>query len=55
MYLEYMKMHASLIPDNFANEYQLKYKVMNGCMHVKIIRGMHGLPQAGRLANNLLK
>lgn len=36
-------------------EYNLKEKVVNDHIYMKIIRGMYGLPQAGRLANNLLK
>ena len=45
---EYMK-------KEFMQEYNLKEKVVNDHIYMKIIQGMYGLPQAGRLANNLLK
>ena len=50
-----MKISVSLIPDEFIKEYKLQEKIVNGHICMKIMRGMHGLPQAGRLANNLLK
>ena len=37
------------------NMYDLHSKVKNGYVYCEIVRGMYGLPQAGILANNLLK
>jgi Reverse transcriptase (RNA-dependent DNA polymerase) len=37
------------------NEYNLKTKVKNGTVLARIDKGMYGLPQAGILANKLLK
>ena len=45
---------VSLIPDEAMDAYNLHDKVLNGKVLVKIIRGMHGLPQAGRLAHEQL-
>ena len=52
---EYMKMKIELFPQEFIDEYDLLPKVKNGYVYIKIIRGMYGLPQAGILANKLLK
>ena len=35
--------------------YNLTAKVKNGFVYIEIQKGMHGLPQAGILANKLLK
>ena len=50
-----MRIHESLIPEAFMQEYNLKEKVIDNYVYMKIIKGMYGLPHAGRLANNLLK
>jgi hypothetical protein len=52
---EYMKIKASLIPEEFMQEYKLHDKIYNGYIYMEIRRGMYGLPQAGILANKLLK
>ena len=52
---EYMRIAAELIPQEFIDAYNLKDKIKNGYVYMRIIRGMYGLPQAGRLANDLLK
>ena len=52
---EYMKIKATLVPKTFIDEYKLQDHIHNGYIYLKIIRGMYGLPQAGRLANKLLK
>ena len=52
---EHMKTQANLVPEELIQEHNLKNEIVNGCIHMKIIRGMCGLPHAGRLANNLLK
>ena len=52
---EYMKMKIELFPQEFIDEYDLLPKVKNGYVYIKIIWEMYGLPQAGILANKLLK
>ena len=52
---EYMRMAIKLIPQAIMDQYNLMPKVLNGFVYMEIIRGMYGLPQAGILANKLLK
>lgn len=52
---EYMRMPIDLIPDDFAAAYDLKAKAKGGYVYMEIQKGMYGLPQAGILANKLLK
>ena len=52
---EYMRIPIKLIPQDFIQEYKLQDKIHNGHIYCKICKGIYGLPQAGKLANNLLK
>ena len=52
---EYMRMPINLISQEFMDRYDLGSKVKNGYVYIEIQRGMYGLPQAGILANKLLK
>jgi hypothetical protein len=52
---EYMRMPLDLFPDNIINHYDLRQKAKNGFVYMKIQKRMYGLPQAGILANKLLK
>jgi hypothetical protein len=52
---EYMKMPISLFPADIIEHYRLNEKVLNGFVYMEIRKGMYGLPQAGILANKLLK
>jgi hypothetical protein len=52
---EYMRIKADLIPDEFKDFYKLWDKIYNGYVYCEIRRGMYGLPQAGIIANQLLK
>jgi hypothetical protein len=52
---EYMKMPLSLFSQDIIEHYGLLNKVLNGCVYTEICKGMYGLPQAGILANKLLK
>ena len=52
---EYMRIPANLVPDSFIEAYNLKDKIKNGYIYMRIIRGIYGLPHSGRLANELLK
>ncbi|KAI2506705.1 Reverse transcriptase (RNA-dependent DNA polymerase) [Fragilaria crotonensis] len=51
---EYMRIPIGLIPDVIIALYNLLPLVTNGHVFVEIRRGMYGLPQAGRLANDQL-
>ena len=53
---EYMKIRIAQIPEEIINEYKLRNKVhIDGTVYIEIRKGMYGLPQAGMLANKLLK
>ena len=53
---EYMRIHASLIPDRIMEQYNLHEKVAkDGYVYVEINGGMYGLKQAGIIANKALK
>ena len=52
---ENMRIPISIIPDEFAHEYNLHDKVQNGFVYMQIEKGMYGLPQAGILSNKLLR
>eukprot|EP00804_Cyclotella_cryptica_P020908 CCRYP_009248-RA/>CCRYP_009248-RA protein AED:0.33 eAED:0.26 QI:0/0/0/1/1/1/2/0/567 len=52
---EYMRIKADLIPKAFMDKYKLWDKICNGHVYMEIRRGCYGLPQAGILANKLLK
>ena len=53
---EYMKIPIAQIPEEIINEYKLRNKVhTDGSVYIEIRKGMYGLPQAGMLANKLLK
>jgi hypothetical protein len=52
---EYMKMPLSLFSQDIIDHYGLLDKALNGYIYMEIRKGMYGLPQAGILANKLLK
>jgi hypothetical protein len=53
---EYMRMKIADIPDDIINQHKLNEKVSkDGYVYVEIRRGMYGLPQAGRIAQELLE
>ena len=52
---QYMRIPIELIPQEFIDLYQLQDKVKHGFVYFEITRGMYGLPEAGVLANKLLK
>jgi hypothetical protein len=51
---EYMRIPVNVIPDDLMELYNLAGLVHNGGVYVEIRRGMYGLPQAGRIANDRL-
>jgi hypothetical protein len=52
---EYMRIPVELIPEEFVLAYNLHQKVKNGHIFMQIEKGMYGLPQAGILANKILR
>ncbi len=52
---EYMRVPISLFPTNIIDHYQLNNKVLKDYVYMDIRKCMYGLPQAGILANKLLK
>jgi hypothetical protein len=52
---ECMKIPLSLIPQDIIDHYHLHEKALNGYIYMEIRKGVYGLPQAGILANKLLK
>ena len=52
---EHMRMKLSIIPQEIIEQCNLHSLVRNGWVHIRIDKGMHGLPQAGILANKLLQ
>ena len=52
---EYVRIKLATIPDEFVTEYNLTGTNRDGWIYFEIGRGCHGLPQAGILANNLLR
>ncbi|KAL7483088.1 hypothetical protein ACHAW6_013638 [Cyclotella cf. meneghiniana] len=52
---EYMRIPLQIIPTHIIDQYDLRAKAKNGFVYMEIRRAMYGLPQAGILANKLLK
>jgi hypothetical protein len=50
----YMRIPAKLIPDDIMEQYNVQSSIHNGNAYVEVRKGMYGLPQAGRLANDQL-
>jgi hypothetical protein len=48
-------MPLQLIPNKLIQHYGLRRKAVDGYVYTEIRKGMYGLPQAGILANKLLK
>ena len=49
---EYISVPYNIIPPDIIADYQLKEKVRNNTVYAKVNKGMYGLPQAGKLAND---
>ena len=52
---KYTRIPINLIPQEFIDLYDLGSELKNGYVYIEIQQGMYGLPQAGILANKLLK
>jgi hypothetical protein len=51
---KYMMIPVSLIPKTIFDQYKLGPLAQNGHVYVEIRKGMYGLPQAGKIANDAL-
>ncbi|MCK7513578.1 MAG: hypothetical protein MZV70_62525 [Desulfobacterales bacterium] len=51
---EYMRIPVSIIPPSIMTEYALAPLIHHDNVYVEIRRGMYGLPQAGKIANDRL-
>eukprot|EP00804_Cyclotella_cryptica_P028768 CCRYP_018720-RA/>CCRYP_018720-RA protein AED:0.37 eAED:0.37 QI:0/0/0/1/0/0.25/4/0/1148 len=51
---EYARIKLSDIPDDFVQEYSLHDFAHNGYVYFEVSKGVYGLKQAGKLANDLL-
>ena len=51
---EYMRIPINQIPQKIIDLYNLTPLIHNGAVYVEIRKGMYGLPQAGRIANDKL-
>eukprot|EP00804_Cyclotella_cryptica_P015310 CCRYP_005417-RA/>CCRYP_005417-RA protein AED:0.07 eAED:0.07 QI:0/-1/0/1/-1/1/1/0/1190 len=52
---EYMKMPLALFPDHIRAQYNLDKHAMKGFVYLELRGAIYGLPQAGALANKLLR
>ena len=52
---EFVRIRLEEIPQEFIDEYNLTPYAHNGWIYFEIIKGCYGLPQALRLANDLLR
>ena len=52
---EYVRIKYADIPAEVRDEYHLDDFVHNGWVYYEVVRGAYGLPQSGRLANDLLR
>ena len=50
-----MRLPIKIISQEIIENYNLSDIVNDGWVYTKIVRGMYGLPQAGKIANDLLK
>ena len=52
---EYAHIATKYVPQQFVDEINLASIISNGYLYLKVVKDMYGLPQAGILANKLLK
>ena len=52
---QYMRLPIKIVPQEIIDKYNFNDIVEYGWVYVKIDNGMYGLPEAGKIANNLLK
>ena len=46
---EYMRLPIKLVPNEIIQKYNLKEIEEDGMVYLKIVKGMYGLPQAGKM------
>ena len=51
---EYMRIPIAMLPQAIIDQYALTPLIHNGFVYVEVRKGMYGLPQAGKLANDQL-
>ena len=47
---KYIMIHIPMIPQEFAEKYNLTEKSHNGYIYARVTKGMYGLPQSGRIS-----
>ena len=52
---EYVRIRYTDIPEEFRKEYNLDEYVHNGWVYFEVVRPAYGLPQSGRIANDVLR
>ncbi|KAL7545856.1 hypothetical protein ACHAWF_009210 [Thalassiosira exigua] len=52
---EYVHIKYADTPQEFRTEYKLSSYVRDKWVYFEVLRGVYGLPQSGKLANNLLR
>jgi hypothetical protein len=52
---EYVRIPMHMIPPAIVELYKLENKISNGYVYAEVRKGMYGLPQAGKLANDRLR
>ena len=52
---EYMKLPLEIVPEEIIQKYNLRNLEHKGFVYMEIQKGMYGLPQAGKIANDNLK
>ena len=52
---EYVRIKLSAIPQETIDEYDMTTYAHNGWIYYEVVRGCYGLPQSGRLTNDLLR
>ena len=52
---EYSRIKLSNIPQEFIDEYDLTAHNFDGWVYLDILRGCYRLPQAGKLANDIIR
>ena len=51
---EYIMIHISMIPQQFIDKYNLKYKTHNGNAFAQVTKGVYGLPKSGIISHGSL-
>ena len=52
---KYIKLNLSALPTEIIHKYKLLSIAYDGSVYVEVRKGMYGLPQAGKLVNELLE